>query len=152
MRKYLYIGIGGFLGAISRYLIKNVPIYHYHENIPLNTLIINVTGSFIIALILTVAFEVWEFDPDIRLGIATGFLGAYTTFSTLCKETVGLMTQGFYFSALSYMTVSAMLGLAAVFLGVVFARETVSRLIKRGIKSSDGYNEGNNETEKDGVE
>jgi fluoride exporter len=131
MRKYVFIGIGGVLGAVLRYLIKGVHIYHYHENVPLNTLIINVAGSFILALVLTIAFEVWEFDASIRLGIATGFLGAFTTFSTLCKETVGLLHEGDYFSAISYITVSTMLGLAAAYFGIVLAREVVSKLVKK---------------------
>ena len=65
MRKYIIIGCGGFLGAILRYLIKGIQIYNYHENVPLNTLIINVTGTFILTLVLTVAFEVWKFDSSI---------------------------------------------------------------------------------------
>ena len=131
MRKYVSIGCGGFLGAISRYLIKNISIYHYHENVPLNTLIINVIGAFLMALILTVALEIWAFDPDIRLGITTGFLGAFTTFSTLCKETVGLLQNGDYFSAISYLTVSTMLGLGAAYMGIVVAREMVCKWFKR---------------------
>lgn len=131
MRKYFFISVGGILGAISRYLIKGVHIYHYHENVPLNTLIINVTGSFMLALVLTIAFEIWEFDASIRLGISTGFLGAYTTFSTLCKETAGLINKGDYFSAITYITDSAMVGIAAVYLGMVLAREVVSKLVKK---------------------
>lgn len=131
MRKYILIGIGGILGSILRYWFRGVPIYHYHENVPLNTLIINITGSFILALILTIAFDVWEFNTDIRLGIATGFVGAYTTFSTLCKETVNLLYQGDYFSAVSYIAVSTMVGIAAVYFGVVVAREVVSKIVKK---------------------
>lgn len=131
MRKYIFISIGGILGAISRYLIKGIQIYHYHENVPINTLLINISGSFIMALILTVAFEVWDFDTNIRLGITTGFLGAYTTFSTLSKETVELMKEGYYFSAISYIAVSTMAGIAAAYFGIVLAREVVSKLIKK---------------------
>ncbi len=131
MRKYIFIGLGGMLGAILRYAIKGVPLYHYHENIPLNTLLINVAGSFILALVLTVAFEVWAFDANIRLGIATGFLGAFTTFSTLCRETVELIYLGDYYSAVSYMAVSVMIGITAVYFGIVLARETVSKLVKK---------------------
>ena len=131
MRKYILIGLGGFFGAILRYLIKEIHIYHYHENVPLNTFLINIAGSFILALVLTVAFEVWEFDANIRLGIATGFLGAFTTFSTLCKETAELIYQGDYFSAVTYITVSVMLGIAAVYFGIVLAREAVAKLVKR---------------------
>lgn len=131
MRKYTLIAIGGILGAILRYTIKNIHVYHYKEVVPINTLFINVTGSFMLALILTIAFEIWELDADIRLGIATGFLGAYTTFSTMCKETVSLMSQGYYYSSISYICFSTMLGLAAAYFGVVLAREVVSKLVNR---------------------
>lgn len=131
MRKYILIGLGGTGGALLRYAIKNIHLNNYHGNIPLNTLFINVSGSFILALVLTIAFEVYEFDADIRLGIATGFLGAYTTFSTLCRETVGLLHKGLYFSATSYVAVSVTLGLAAVYFGMVMAREIVPGLLKR---------------------
>ena len=130
MRKYVFISIGGILGAILRYLIEGVHISHYNKSMPLNTLIINVAGSFILSLFLTIAFEVREFDANIRLGIAIGLLGAFTTFSTLCKETVGLLHEGDYFSAISYITVSTMIGLAAVYFGIVLAREVVSKLFK----------------------
>lgn len=129
MRKYAFIGIGGILGAILRYYIKNIHIYHYKEAIPLNTLLINITGSFILALILTVAYELWDFDSNIRLGIATGFLGAFTTFSTMCKETAALMESGFYYSALSYITMSTVLGLASAYFGIILAREVVSKFV-----------------------
>lgn len=134
MRKYIYIGCGSFIGAVLRYLIKGIQIYNYHENVPLNTLFINILGAFIMAFILTIAFEVWTFDSDIRLGVTTGFLGAFTTFSTLCKETVGLMQNGDYFSAISYMTVSVMLGLGAAYLGIVVAREVGSKFAGKRAK------------------
>ena len=130
MRKYIIIGCGGFLGAILRYLIKGIQIYNFHGNLPLNTLIINVTGTFILALVLTIAFEIWNFDSNIRLGIATGFLGAYTTFSTLCKEIVELLYKGHYFIGISYIVVSIMFGIVAVYFGIVLAREVISKLVK----------------------
>lgn len=136
MIKYVCIGTGGFLGAISRLLIEKVHIYHYKEIIPLNTLVINVTGCFILALLLTLALEIWEIDECIRLGITTGFLGAYTTFSTLCKETVSLLTNGYYFSAISYITMSSVLGLVTVYFGVVIAREFIVKIVK-GKKSEE---------------
>jgi CrcB protein len=119
MRKYIYIGIGGFLGAISRHLIQSIPV----SGIPLNTLMINLSGSLLIAILLTFSLEIREFDSDVKLGITTGFLGAYTTFSTLCKETVGLFQNGNYFSAIFYMTISALLGLLMAYFGIVIARK-----------------------------
>lgn len=131
MRKYIFIGIGGFLGAIFRLFIKLIPIQNYHELVPLNILFINITGSFILALITTVALEVLNMDSDLRLGICTGFLGAYTTFSTMCKEAITLIDKGYYFSAITYLTNSIFLGIAAAYLGVVVAREIVYKLVNR---------------------
>ncbi|HEY0221367.1 fluoride efflux transporter CrcB [Lactovum miscens] len=131
MRKYTFIAIGGMLGAILRYTIKNIHIFSYKEVIPINTLIINVSGTLLLALVLTISFEIFELDADIRLGIATGFLGAYTTFSTLCKETVNLMNQGDYYSAISYIGFTVMLGLAAAYFGVVLARDVVAKFIDK---------------------
>jgi fluoride exporter len=114
-----------------RYFIKSIHIFSFKEAVPINTIIINVTGSFILALILTIAFEVWEIREEIRLGITTGFLGAYTTFSTLCKDTVMFNNNGLYFSALSYITISAFLGLFAAYFGVVLAREYIFKIISK---------------------
>ncbi|SKA96794.1 camphor resistance protein CrcB [Caloramator quimbayensis] len=130
MRKYIFIAFGGAVGAVLRFIIKSIQIYNYNENVPLNTLIINIAGSFLLSMILTIALEVWEFDIDLRLGIATGFLGAFTTFSTLCKESVILIQKGFYFSALSYVTVSVMLGLFFAYFGIILAREVISKIVK----------------------
>jgi len=115
LRKYIFIGVGEFLGAILRFWIKTIPLQNYKELIPINTLFINVTGSFLLALITTAALEIFKMDVDIRLGICTGFLGAYTTFSTLCKEASELINKGYYFSSLSYIVNSVFLGLATAF-------------------------------------
>ena len=136
MRKYIYIGCGAFAGAILRYLIEQIQWQNYHENVPLNTLFINISGAFLLAFIMTIAFEVWTMDADARIGITTGFLGAYTTFSTLCKETVILMRNGDYFSAISYITVSTMMGFGAVYFGVVLARNIGSLKTKKEEKTA----------------
>lgn len=130
MKKYVYISIGGAAGAALRFYINSIHIWNYNEKIPLNTLLINVSGSFILALFLTFALEVMEVDADIRLGVSTGFLGAFTTFSTLCKETAMLIYAGDYFSAISYVTVSTMLGLSVAYFGIVLARELILKIVK----------------------
>jgi CrcB protein len=117
LKKYFFVGLGGFLGAISRYYIKNIIILDYSGSFPLNTFVTNITGSFLLAFLLTAALLVKNFDEDIRLGIGTGFLGAYTTFSTFCKESTLLMNRGLYFTAGSYMLFSALLGIASSYLG-----------------------------------
>jgi CrcB protein len=131
MRKYLFIALGGILGAISRFLVKNVHFLSHQPSFPINTFIINITGSFVLALVLTTAYELWNFDEDIRLGIATGFLGAYTTFSTMCKETAVLMSKGMYSLGIFYIILSTFVGLFSAYLGVITARSAISGIIKR---------------------
>lgn len=130
MRKYIYIGLGGFLGAALRVTVKDISLYKINEVFPINTLLINVLGCFLIALFLTVCIEILEVDPDIRLGVATGFVGAFTTFSTVCKEVVSLLSHGFYFTAAAYIIASLLLGFAAVYLGVVTAREIILKFTR----------------------
>lgn len=131
MRKYLFIALGGTLGAIFRFIIKNTHIIGHPASFPINTFIINITGSFILALVLTTAYEVWNFDEDIRLGIATGFLGAYTTFSTMCKETVSLINKGMFSLGLFYIMISTIIGLVSAYLGIVTARKFIAAIVKR---------------------
>jgi CrcB protein len=117
MRKLLYIGCGSFVGAVLRYSMKGT------GGFPAETLLMNVFGSFLLALILTFFFEVRRFDEDVRLGLTVGLLGGFTTFSTLCRETVGLYGNGEALAAAVYVTLSAVLGLFAVFAGVTLARQ-----------------------------
>ncbi len=117
MRKLLYIGCGSFVGAVLRFAVKGT------GGFPAETLLINVFGSFLQALILTFFFEVRRFDDDVRLGLTVGLLGGFTTFSTMCKETIGLFGSGSILSALAYVSLSAVLGLSAVFAGVALARQ-----------------------------
>lgn len=142
MRKYIYIGCGAFVGAITRYLLAGVTFPFYRGNLPLNTLLINVSGAFLMAFLLTVAYEVWTFDASLRLGLTTGALGAYTTFSTLCKETSLLLFRGDYVSAATYLTVSVALGLGAAYWGTVAARELGLRLSKAGSQTDEEESEG----------
>ncbi|MGE4485963.1 MAG: fluoride efflux transporter CrcB [Oscillospiraceae bacterium] len=121
MRKYIFIGCGGFLGAVLRYLVKEMKISGYSGSFPINTLAVNIIGAFILAFILMTAPKTREMDADLRLGITAGLLGAFTTFSTLCKEMAMLMSGGDYLSALLYLAVSTVLGLGAAFLGAAAA-------------------------------
>lgn len=132
MKKYAYIMIGGALGAMLRVAVKSVSIGQQQGDFPFNTLIINITGSFVLALFMTLTLEIFEFDADIRLGVSTGFLGGYTTFSTFCKESVLLLVSGQYAAAAAYLAASTFLGLGAAYLGVVIARGVAGRLAGGG--------------------
>ncbi|MCX7748384.1 MAG: fluoride efflux transporter CrcB [Clostridia bacterium] len=111
MRNYFFISLGGFLGAVSRFAIKSIRLSEHCIDFPINTLFINVTGSFILTLLLTSVFEILKIKEDIRLGISTGFLGAYTTFSTFCKESIELLDKGLYVYSFLYISLSVVLGL-----------------------------------------
>ncbi len=130
VQKYIYILIGGAAGAVLRVVIKEINLFNYSGNFPVNTLIINICGAFILMFFLTVAFEVAEFDANIRLGISTGFLGAFTTFSTLCKETTILIFSGFYFSACIYILLCSVLGLATAYCGYILAKKSIASVTK----------------------
>lgn len=123
MKKYLYVALGGMIGAVSRFIINNINSYSCYRNIPVATLVINITGSFMLAFFLTVTFGLLYFDADIQIGISNGFFGAYTTFSAFCKETVELILLGKYFSAISYVTLSAVLGIIATYCGIILGRK-----------------------------
>lgn len=138
MKQYIYVGIGGFWGAATRYSINISESLGYHGSVPLDTFLINVSGSFLIGLILTVSLEWKDFDPNLKAGITTGFLGAYTTFSTLCKEAAFLMQKGDYGSALFYITASTLLGLGSAYMGSVIARKIVLSYRKETERESFG--------------
>ena len=121
MRKYLFIAAGGALGAMFRLKAEGMDLYPIAGKIPLNTLLINLIGSFLLALFLTAANDRIERFPDIRLGISVGFLGAFTTFSTMCKEITAQIYSSNYFYGALYALLSISLGLMSVWLGVILA-------------------------------
>ena len=122
MRTYVYIGAGGFLGAVIRYMAKGVHPGATNLAIPAGTLAVNLLGAFILSFVLTAALEVRDFDMNLRLGVTTGMMGALTTFSTLCKETVALLRAGNVFEAALYLSVSVLLGFACAWAGTRLAR------------------------------
>ncbi len=121
MRKYIFIGLGGFLGAISRVAIKSLNIFGNNQLIPFDTIIINVLGSFIIAFFLTITLAIFTIDTDIKTGISVGFLGSFTTFSTFTKEAMLLLVNHHLIESFIYIATSILLGLFFAFLGYYLA-------------------------------
>jgi len=118
----LAVGAGGFLGAVARYLVSLGVARVWPRPFPLGTLLINVTGSFVLGWFTTWVAARAELDPAWRLLVATGFVGAYTTFSTFEYETRRLSEAGLHGLALLNVTASVLAGYAAVSLGVRLAR------------------------------
>ena len=94
MGPFLVISLGGILGANARYLVSLYIAERFGTAFPYGTFLINVTGSLVIGFFLTLATERLPIDPLWRLFFATGFLGAYTTFSTYTYEAALLLRAG----------------------------------------------------------
>ena len=118
MRKIIGIAAGGMAGALLRYWIRSVDV----SGIPWDTLAVNVVGSFLLALILTLALDKTKLAADVQAGMTVGFLGAFTTFSAICQENVTLFRNGQGWLALLYMTITVALGIAATYAGWRLAR------------------------------
>jgi fluoride exporter len=118
---YLAIALGGILGANARYLVSLLVAERLGTGFPYGTMLINVTGSMVIGFFLTLVTERLEVSPLWRLFFATGFLGAYTTFSSYTFETATLLREGAYGAALLYLVGSVVGGLVGVLAGIAAA-------------------------------
>jgi len=112
---YVAVAIGGFLGACLRYGISEwVGTF---GGFPISTMSINILGSFFLAWFYTVTSRYVMINPYVRLGIGTGFVGAFTTFSTFTADTWKLLAAGFPVSSIWYLILSLVIGLIAAYLG-----------------------------------
>ncbi len=118
---YLWVGVGGFLGANLRYALGGWLANHWGTAFPWSTLFINVSGSLAIGLLLTVLTDKLVADPAWRLLLVVGFLGGYTTFSSYTFEALALAADGEWLRALGYVLGSNAVGLVAVYAGMVLA-------------------------------
>ncbi len=104
-----------------RYLIGTAIMQRFGGRFPLGTFVINITGSFLIGLLMTLLTEKFAPHPNWRLLLVIGFLGGYTTFSSFEYETFQSVRGGGHWLALGYVVSSVILGYAGVWLGVVVA-------------------------------
>jgi fluoride exporter len=122
--KYMVVGVGGFLGAIARYVLGAYIGTRYGARFPYGTFVINMSGSFLIGLILTLlarttASAYW------RYLIPIGFIGAYTTFSTFEYETLRAVQDGQLMTGLLNVVLSLTVGFVAVWAGAAIGRVLV---------------------------
>ena len=122
MANIFIIGMGGFLGAISRYGVALWIGQRWGRNFPLGTFLINISGSFLIGLLMSLFTERFMVNPQWRLLLVVGFLGAYTTFSTFEYETGALMKDGEWLIAGLNVVLSVFAGFIALKLGEVIAK------------------------------
>jgi len=119
---YLWISIGAVVGASARYYVSRFTAKVVTASFPYGTLLINVTGSFILGIFLVWSTERALPDPRWRLLIAVGFCGSYTTFSSYAFESFSLFEQGHYVLFASNVLGNNVLCLAGVLAGAMIAR------------------------------
>ena len=124
MSQLLAIGLGGFVGAITRYSIHTWALRL--GTFPYGTLIVNVAGCFLLGAIYTFARERDDLSVNVQSFLTFGFLGSLTTFSTFSGETAELLRQDHLFQALANIALNLFLGLVAVGMG----RALVLRLVQ----------------------
>jgi CrcB protein len=119
---YFYIAIFGVLGCWARYAMTQLVHGWWGSSFPYATLLINVSGAFLMGFLFVVTVERLTLAPALRTGVLTGFLGGYTTFSTYALESLMLAETGAAVSAGLYIVLSNALGVLAAFIGAFIAR------------------------------
>ncbi|HEV2274661.1 MAG TPA: fluoride efflux transporter CrcB [Acidobacteriaceae bacterium] len=122
MQKYLFIALGGALGAIARYWVGSSVAGRMGSKFPYGTLLVNLTACVILGFSLTWLGRRTEVNPAWRFVIPVGFIGAYSTFSTFEWETFSSLQSGAFLLSSVYVAVSLLLGLIAIWVGVLLAR------------------------------
>ena len=117
MKNLLLVGIGGGIGSIARYLCQKWINEVYHHSFPLATFLVNVFGCLLIGIIYASAEKTSLLTPPLRLLLATGFCGGFTTFSTFAFENMQLLRTGDTGYFLAYALGSLIVGVVAVIAG-----------------------------------
>jgi CrcB protein len=122
MTRVLLIGVAGALGTLSRYLVGQWAREALGTGFPYGTLIVNVAGCFLIALVSELALATQMISPTVRLTLMTGFLGGLTTYSSFNYETTNLLRERAWATGLANIGVTFTLCFVAGLLGLALAR------------------------------
>src|SRR5215813_3014698 len=114
MSRMLLVSLGGALGSLARYGLAGVVQQATGASFPWGTLMVNVLGSFVIGLVLAASLDRGLIGADLRIFLAVGFCGGFTTMSTFGYETVALLRDGSVAAALGNVTASVGACVAAV--------------------------------------
>jgi CrcB protein len=125
MLMYLWVAIGGALGSVGRFWINGMVSRHFGETFPWGTMLINVTGSFVIGFFAasTGTEGRWLASPSFRTFFMIGICGGYTTFSSFSLQTLNLANDGEWLRAGANVVLSVVLCLAGVWLGSLLANQ-----------------------------
>jgi CrcB protein len=118
---FVWVGAGGLAGTFARYALQGVVQDRVGAGFPWGTMVVNLTGSFLIGFIARFGTGSAVLAPEIRAGLLIGFCGAYTTFSTYSYETIQLLQAGTYARAAAYAFGSVALALVSTLAGIAVA-------------------------------
>ena len=122
MMNIVFVGLGGFIGASTRYLISLYASKLFTSKIPIGTLTFNILGSLIIGIVLELTLKTSLISPHMKLFLTTGFLGGLTTFSTFSYETMELIEKGELLLAIFNIALNLLLSLGGAILGRVIIK------------------------------
>ena len=118
-----YIGLFGALGCLSRYFVSGWTYLLTGRGLPYGTLAVNVIGSFLLGLIMEGSLRSTLLSPAVRMGITTGFMGGFTTFSTFSYETMRLIEEGSLIQAGANILLNITVCLLFAAIGIFVARQ-----------------------------
>ena len=121
----VYVLVGSAVGGAARYLLGTWVQQRLAGTFPIGTLVINVTGSILLAFVLRYSLDTTAVSAEVRALLTTGFCGGYTTFSTFSYETVKLIEDGDWRRAGLYMTLSVLLSVGAAVAGLALAKQVL---------------------------
>jgi CrcB protein len=121
--RYLLVVLGGGAGSLARYIAGAAIVERFGPRFPIGTMTINITGSFLIGLFMTLITERLPGDLNLRPLLVTGFLGGYTTFSSFEWETFDRVRHGGFWIGVANVVGSVGLGYAAVWMGAILGRK-----------------------------
>lgn len=122
MINYIVVFLGGGIGSVFRFVLATWIGQRWGRSFPLGTFVINVSGSFLIGLLMTLMAERFLENPELRLLLVVGGLGGYTTFSTFQYETGRLAADGELVYAALNIVLSVLVGFTALKFGEVIAK------------------------------
>ena len=119
----VYIAVFGAMGCVSRYLVSGWTYTLVGRGLPYGTLIVNVLGSFLLGVVMAAGLRSTLFSAELRLGLAVGLLGGFTTFSTFSWETIRMLEEGSFLLAGLNVLLNVAVCLAAVGAGIFLMRQ-----------------------------
>ncbi|NLO70513.1 MAG: fluoride efflux transporter CrcB [Porphyromonadaceae bacterium] len=125
MKQLLIIGLGGFIGSVARYLVSKLNLTWQLYNIPVGTLLVNITGSLLIGFFAGFFVHNVTSSEYLKLFFITGICGGFTTFSAFSFENLHLIQEGYITASVFYIALSVVFGILAVLMGLWISKMIV---------------------------